>query len=127
MSITVKAIVTAMTALIFAGILKGKNGSAAFSVAVAAVVAIIIGILPQLREIYVVWIGLTGKTGLDKSFFTPLIKTVGIAAACRTASDLCKDNGEKALGTQIELAGAAAGMICSVPLIEKILDLIGAL
>ena len=127
MSMTLKVIVMAVTALLCAGLLKGKNGNAALYVAIAAIVAITVGILPQLREIYAVWLSLTEKTGLDKSFFSPLIKTVGIAAACRTASDLCKDNGEKALGTQIEVAGAAAGMICSVPLIEKILEMIGAL
>ncbi len=126
MSVTVKAIVTGIAALFCISVLKEKNGNASLSVAVAAGVAIVVGIMPELRDLYGVWIELTGKTALDKSFFTPLLKVVGIAAACRTASDLCKDNGEKALGTQIELAGAAAGMICSVPLIEKIIELIGA-
>lgn len=51
-----------------------------------------------------------------------LMKTLGISLTVQTASDICRDAGESAIASKIELFGKAEMLIISIPLIKKILE-----
>ena len=46
----------------------------------------------------------------------PLLKTVGIALISRTGGALCRDAGEGAMAGLVEMAGAFAAILVSLPL-----------
>ncbi len=51
-----------------------------------------------------------------------LLKTIGVSLTVQTASDICKDAGENAIASKVELFGKAEVLIISIPLIKKIFE-----
>lgn len=51
------------------------------------------------------------------------IKALGITLVSSTASDICRDAGETAIASKLELVGKCAVMALSVPLILRLVDL----
>ncbi len=64
---------------------------------------------------------LTGDSALP-SFFSVLIKSVGIALLCGSAADICRDCGDTALGAKVETAGKAMIILLSLPVLKYLLD-----
>lgn len=67
---------------------------------------------------------LQDKTGLDGAFFQILMKAVGIALLGETASLICADAGNSSLGKVIQVLSSAVILWLSLPLLEKLLDLV---
>lgn len=64
------------------------------------------------------------KADIDASYITILLKIVGIAYIAEFAAEVCKDAGESAIASKIELAGKVAIVILAVPIITSLLDLV---
>ena len=66
---------------------------------------------------------------LDSSGFygygKTLIKALGVAAACETTGDVCRELGESSLASRIELAGKLEIVALSLPLAKEILEAAG--
>ncbi len=52
-----------------------------------------------------------------------IYKTLGVSMIVQTTSDICKDAGESALASKVELIGKCEIMILCIPLIQKILEI----
>ncbi len=64
------------------------------------------------------------KTGVDGAFFQILLKAVGIALLGETASLICTDAGNSSLGKIVQVLSSAVILWLSLPLLEKLLDLV---
>ena len=60
---------------------------------------------------------------IDSSLLQLLIKAVGICLVSQICANLCKDSGESALATIIELAGRIGIFILSLPLASELLKI----
>ena len=63
--------------------------------------------------------------GLMTETMVPVLRTAGIALITRVSSDLCKDAGEGALASAVEIAGAMIGLVAVLPLMAAVLELLG--
>jgi len=99
------------------------------SFAVSAVVCIVISgvLLPTIRNIYDRCTVYMQIAGIDADIAAPLFKVVAIALITRLVSELCNEQGLRAISFKIELFGTATGILCAAPLIEKALIMIGAI
>ena len=122
-----KIIVTVLCGIFCTLILKDKNPHGAFAVSVSVSVVILGQIIPMARTLFRKIEEYKSLIGMDGELFNALIKVIIIALATRITAELCRDNGERAAGAKVELAGVIAGIICAVPLVDKALLLIGAL
>lgn len=62
---------------------------------------------------------------LTSGYFTYLkiaVKVLGICYLSQTGSDICRDCGEAALATQIELIGRIAALTVSLPILKELLE-----
>ena len=111
---------TALIAAIFAVTLKRYNQEYAVIISIIAGVVILVEILrnisPAVREITTLLsgVGLTQENGLI------LFKTLGICFLAQFAADSCRDAGESALASKVELAGKISILVLSLPLFEDI-------
>ena len=87
------------------------------AVVTARVLALAVPLLEQLRTLFV-------QAGVDSSHVSILLRTVAAALVSRLCGDLCRDSGSQALGTVVELAGAAAALLISLPLLEAVAGLL---
>ena len=83
------------------------------AVVLARVLALAAPLLEQLRTLF-------DQAGVDSSHVSILLRTVAAALVSRLCGDLCRDSGSQALGTVVELAGAAAALLNALPLLEAV-------
>lgn len=62
------------------------------------------------------------ETGLSPAVLGPVMKCVGVGIVTRLASDLCRDAGQSAAASSVELCGAACALVVSLPLIHAMLS-----
>jgi len=62
------------------------------------------------------------ETGLSPAVIGPVMKCVGVGIVTRLAADICRDAGQSAAATSVELCGAACALITSLPLIRAMLE-----
>ncbi len=67
------------------------------------------------------------KFGLDSSYIGVLIKIIGIAYVAQFAYDICKDAGESALASKVELGGRILILAAALPAAISLLDMVAAL
>ena len=70
---------------------------------------------------------LTAQAGVSAALFRPLYKIVGIALVIKVGGGLCRDAGESALASVLELAGTVCALLTALPLLQAVLELIGEL
>lgn len=61
------------------------------------------------------------ETGLSPAVLGPVMKCVGVGIVTRLAADICRDAGQSAAASSVELCGAACALVTSLPLIRAML------
>lgn len=69
----------------------------------------------------------TVSTGFSSNYVNPILKCVGIGITARLGSDLCKDSGQLAVSSAVEITGAICALYVCLPLIKTLLRMIGEL
>ena len=67
------------------------------------------------------------QTGLSPAVVGPVLKCVGVGVLTRLAADLCKDAGQGAMASAVELCGACCALAAALPLIRALMQMIGEL
>lgn len=107
-----------------ATLLRQKSSTIAIGFTLGVCLLCLAWILPQIAELWDAVKEMLSACDLDAALFVPLFKVVGISICTRVTAELCRDAGERAFGVKIELAGAAASLLCALPLAQKVLDLV---
>lgn len=63
---------------------------------------------------------LAEESGMN-DYFVIAVKALGVALICQLASEICRDFGETAVGSRIELAGKTAIIAMSLPLLKNLM------
>lgn len=75
---------------------------------------------PALEELG----GLLDRAGVDGGHAAILFKIAAAATVTKLCADLCRDGGSQALASAVELAGTAAGLVLSLPLVRAVAELL---
>ncbi len=119
-----KLLGTVLALLGLAVLLRQKNSTMAIGFTFGLCIFCMAVILPQIHALWDELEAMVRLCDIDPALFVPLLKVVGISICTRITAELCRDAGEKAFGVQIELAGAAAALLCALPLAKRVLELI---
>ena len=95
--------------------------------ALAAAAAVLMALGRPLGELLAFLNRLAEQTGVPSALFHPLYKTVGIAMVVKVGGGLCRDAGESALASVLELVGTVCALLTALPLLRAVLELIGEL
>lgn len=120
----VSAVGIALTAAVFALLLKKDAPSVAFLMTVAAGLMIFSLAIRGVGEIMDSLGGVLKAAGVESELYLPVVKAVGIAAVVRVAGSLCRDAGQSSLASKLELAGAVAAIAVTLPLFTQVLSLV---
>lgn len=64
---------------------------------------------------------------ISSTLFLPLLKTAGIAVVTRIGADLCRDAGESAVASAVEMAGAMGALLAVLPLMQAAWEVLRSL
>lgn len=127
MDIIIKAVVIGVAGAVLALIIKRTNPEIS-TVLTLTVCMVIVGVSMKVfssvsEVLELVEVG----SGFSSAYTAPVLKCVGIGITARLGSDLCKDSGQEAVASSVEICGALCALYVSLPLIKTMLRMIGEL
>ena len=120
----VKIIGIALIALIIIILLKQYRQEFAIYVSLLTGVLILLLVVDELKGIIGLLQSLANKTSINSQFLTLLIKITGIAFLSEFAVSVCKDSGEGAIASKIEIGSKIIIISMSIPIISSLLEII---
>ena len=124
MADVIKIIGIGLLALIIIVILKQYKPEFAMYVSLLAGVLIFLLVATKISGIIEVLKSFTNKTSINNEFLTLLIKITGIAILTEFAVSICKDSGESAIASKVDLSGKVIIMSMSIPIMSSLLETI---
>ena len=118
----IKIIGIGLTALVIIIILKQYKPEFAIYVSLAAGVLILVLVLSKLTGIISLLTDLSNKTHLNNGFLGILLKITGIAFLTEFAVSICKDLGESAIASKVDLGGKVLIIAISIPILSSLLE-----
>ncbi|MEG1447752.1 MAG: SpoIIIAC/SpoIIIAD family protein [Oscillospiraceae bacterium] len=88
---------------------------------------ILLSVLSDLKPIIASINDFFGRTGLPRGYITILLKSLGICYITELGTDICKDAGESAIATKLEIAGKISVIAISMPLFGDIISIVVSL
>ena len=114
----------ALIATILVILLKQYKPEIALIVGVAAGIFIFLSFIFWAKDGIEYMRELSEKAGMSAYHISIVLKVLGICYITQFAADACKDAGETAMGSKMELAGRAAVLAISLPLFKSLVTLI---
>lgn len=118
----IKIIGIAFIAVIIIVILKEYKPEFAIYASIIAGVLILtlasdtlLGIIEMIKSI-------SSKTNINRDFLIILIKITGIAILTEFAVSVCKDSGESAIASKVDIGGKIIIISMSIPIINALID-----
>lgn len=120
----IKIIGIGLISLIIIILLKQYKPEFAIYISLLTGALILILLMDQLTGIIDLIKSISGKANINSSFLSLLIKITGIAFLSEFAVSICKDSGEGAIATKIELGAKIIIISMSIPIISSLLEII---
>ena len=120
----IKIIGIALIALIKIILLKQYRPEFAIYISLLTGVLILLLVMDQLSEIISLLQSLATKASINSTFLGLLIKITGIAFLAEFAVSVCKDAGEGAIASKIEIGSKIIIIAMSIPIISSLLEII---
>ena len=120
----IKIVGVGLISLIIVIIIKQNKPEFAIYVSLIAGTIIIYMILDKFQVIITLLKNISNKSGINSEFLNLLLKITGIALLSEFAINICKDTGEGAIASKIELGSKIIIVSMSIPIISSLLDVI---
>lgn len=120
----IKIIGIALIALIIIILLKQYKPEFAIYISLLTGVLILVLVMDELTGIIRLIQTIANKASINQQFLTILIKITGIAFLSEFTVSICKDSGEAAIASKIELGSKIVIISMSIPILSSLLEII---
>lgn len=122
-----KIVALALTGVILASFVKNVNKEISLYIILASSIVILFAIIDRLNEVFIFLEDIYSKVSYGKTFFPVIIKVLAVAYITDFTAQLCKDAGDGAIASKVELAGKVIIFCLAIPVLSAILELISSL
>jgi stage III sporulation protein AD len=105
-------------------ILRVQKPEIAVQASIVTGVVIFMLLVSKLSSVIDLLENYADRADIKPVYFTTVLKITGIAYIAEFGAEVCKDAGESAIASKIELAGKVTIVVLAVPIITSLLDLI---
>lgn len=120
-----KIVALSIVAVILITILKSvKKDDFALIVTIITAVILFTLILVKLESVITLLENLVQKSGINKEYLTLLLKVTGISYVIELAINICKDAGNSAIASKVEMLGKISIVILTIPIITSVISTI---
>ena len=113
-----------VVATILAIVIKAHRPEIAIQISLLTGIIILVVILGKISAVVDLLNSYAQKVNIDLIYFSTLLKIIGIAYIAEFGAEVCRDAGEGAIASKVELAGKVIIILLAVPIITSLLDLI---
>lgn len=118
----IKIIGIGLVSLVIIIILKQYKSEFALYASLAASVLILMFVFEKMFSVIDLLNNIANKTAINTAFIALLIKITGIAILTEFAVSICKDCGESAIASKIDIGGKIMIVTVSIPIISSLLE-----
>ena len=121
-----KCLAVGLTAALLGLLLRKSSGEQAALIGLAAAAVITLEALGSLRDAEEFFRNASERSGLRSTLTIPVVKSLGMALTGKLGADLCRDAGQSATASAIELASACLILCVAVPLLRELAEVVFA-
>lgn len=114
----------ALICAVLAVFLKQHKNEYAIFVSITGGVIVLFSAIPYMREIYLSVADFANRAGLGTLYMGAILKVIFITFVTECAAALCRDVGESALASGLEIAGKLIILALSMPIVSSLFDTI---
>ena len=118
----VQVIGLAIVVTVIGTVLRQIKPEMAIQLSIVAGVAIFLLIMDKIRLIIDLMQKLADQANISSYYLFIILKVVGVAYLAEFACQICKDAGESALATKVEIAAKIFVVILAIPIIVAIME-----
>ena len=118
----VQVIGLAIIVTVIGTVLRQIRPEMAIQLSILAGVAIFLLVMDKIRLIIDVMQKLADQANISSYYLFIILKIVGVAYLAEFACQICKDAGENALATKVEIAAKIFVVILAIPIIVAIME-----
>ena len=127
MNDVIKIIAISLISLIISIILKQYKPEFTIYISIITGAIILFFVINKFEGVINLLKSISNKSGINNSFLELLLKITGIAILAEFTINLCKDLGESAIASKIEIGTKIIIMSMSIPIISSLLEVIAKL
>lgn len=113
----------AIIATLLAVLIRRDRPELALLLALTAAALIFLFAVTRLAGVISVLEGLAQRTGINRQYFSLLLKIIAIAYIAEFGAQVCRDAGQEAVAGAVEVAGKVLVLVLSVPILIAVFDL----
>ncbi|OPZ93627.1 MAG: Stage III sporulation protein AC/AD protein family protein [Firmicutes bacterium ADurb.Bin419] len=114
----------AIVATVIIAVLKVQRPEMAIQISIATGIIVVAMVLGKITAVIELLNSYAAKVNIDTIYLSTLLKIVGIAYIAEFGAEVCKDAGEGAIASKVELAGKIIIIVMAVPIITSLMDLV---
>jgi len=119
-----KLVVLAVVAALLSMTLKQQRPELAVLISLAAAVMLMLLCLGSLTSVVEFVQDTANSYGISSEYISVAVKVTGIALLTELGVQLCKDAGESAIASKLELGGKAVMLTIALPVFSQVLELV---
>ena len=120
----IKIVGIALIALVIIILLKQYKPEFAIYISILTGILILILVMDKISGIINLIKSIVNQSYINTEFITLLIKITGIAFLSEFAVSICKDSGEAAIASKIEIGSKIIIITMAIPILSSLLELI---
>lgn len=105
-------------------VLKEYKPSIAVCLGILCALLLFFEVLGQINYIFVSVNTIASGLSVNREYMETIIKIIGVSCISRFGTEICRDAGQNAIATNLELAGKIIIVVLSLPLLVSVINLI---
>ena len=119
--IALKIGVLAISGVIMLAVLKNNTPTYSTIVQVALIVTILLSVFPQIKELSDLLVSFDVSEYLSTEAIKIMLKIFAILTIGSITADICRDNGQNAVASTVELCVKLLAISCALPVFKSVI------
>ena len=119
-----QVVVVSIVAIVAIMVVKQFNKDITLAISIGIGVMILISICDQLYDVIYAFYDISNQAQVDSESISCVIKVVGIGYLAEFSNNICIDTGNKNIGEKVLFASRIAIMLCVLPILQNLFDII---
>ncbi len=113
-----------IAAAVLAKTVSEANRDFAVLISIAAVIVVAFSIIDSMGQVLTKLRSTAIESNISADYILIALKVLGISYVCEVTSSCCRDCGESALASIIDISGRIAMSLICLPLVDRFIDVI---
>ncbi|MDP2871716.1 MAG: stage III sporulation protein AD [Bacillota bacterium] len=119
-----RVVAFAFIAVVLVVVLRQERPELAMLVGAAAGAMLVLQMLGPLGQAVTALADLAGRAKVERFYLDTVLRVIGVAYLAEFGSQICRDAGEGALASKVELAGKVLIMVFAVPVVTAVVEVV---